>query len=91
MKKDRLEWVISGLNRYTLTKGEDQFVKSAERDFTEKSNLTQQQEERLEALYKEKSKLMPNKSLSPTRRKILRWNPLQEVSYKNHSLRTPCA
>ena len=69
MKRDRLEWVISGLNRYTLTKGEDQFVKSAEWDFTEKSNLTQQQEERLKTLYKEKSKLMPNKTLVSHKKK----------------------
>jgi len=62
MRKDRLEWVISGLNQYRLTEREDQFIKSVSQDFNEKDMLTEQQEEKLENLYKEKSKLIPNKN-----------------------------
>jgi hypothetical protein len=64
MNKERLEWVTSGLNQYKLTKNEDQFVKSALGDFDQKQMLTAQQEERLEILYKEKSKSKPNKNSS---------------------------
>ena len=64
MNKDRLEWVMSGLNQYSLTKAEDQFVKSAAEHFDQHMLLTVQQEERIETLYKEKSKLIPNKKSS---------------------------
>ncbi len=64
MNKERLEWVISGLNQYRLTKNEDQFIKSASVDFDQKQMLTEHQEERLENLYKEKSKSKPNKHSS---------------------------
>ena len=64
MNKERLEWVMSGLSQYKLTKNEDQFVKTALEDFEEKHELTELQEERLENLYKEKSKLIPNKNSS---------------------------
>ena len=64
MNKERLEWVMSGLNQYKLTKNEDQFIKSASGDFDQKQMLTERQEERLENLYKEKSKLKPNKNSS---------------------------
>ena len=62
MRKDRLEWIISGLNQYRLTEREDQFIKSLEQDFHQKEMLTEQQEDRIENLYKEKSKLIPNKN-----------------------------
>ena len=66
MDRERLEWIMSGLTRYNLTKNEDQFIVSAERDFNQKNMLTEQQEERLENLYKEKSRLIPTKNyLSP--------------------------
>jgi hypothetical protein len=45
---------VSGLNRYKLTQKEDQFIKSAEEDFNQNNMITEQQEERLESLYKEK-------------------------------------
>jgi len=61
MNKERLEWVMSGLNQYVLTKAEDQFLKTALEDFDKNQSLTEHQEERLESLYKEKSKLIPNK------------------------------
>jgi hypothetical protein len=64
MNKERLEWVMSGLNKHALTKTEDQFVKTALEDFEEKHALTELQEERLESLYKEKSKLIPNRNSS---------------------------
>jgi len=64
MDKERLEWVISGLSRYRLTKSEDEFIKSASGDFDKKQMLTERQEERLENLYKEKSKSKPNKNSS---------------------------
>jgi len=61
MNKDRFEWVMSGLNQYVLTKAEDQFLKGALQDFDKNQSLTEHQEKRLETLYKERSKLIPNK------------------------------
>jgi len=86
MDHERLEWIISGLSRYKLTERESQFVKSAEGDFNQKNMLTEQQEEKLESLYKEKSRFLPNKnyfsfkeSVSPektkTRRSRLKFMP----------------
>jgi len=46
MNKARLEWVISGLNQYALTKAEDQFLKTALGDFDKNHALTEQQEDR---------------------------------------------
>jgi hypothetical protein len=60
MNRERLDWVMSGLNQHTLTKAEDQFLKAALRDF-DKNALTEHQEERLESLYKLKSQSTPNK------------------------------
>ena len=62
MNKERLEWVMSGLNQYALSKTESQFIKTALEDFDKKQAMTEHQEERLESLYKEKSKLIPNKN-----------------------------
>ena len=61
MNKERLEWVMSGLNQHALTKAEDQFLKTALEDFGKKHALTEHQEEKLENLYKEKSQSIPNK------------------------------
>jgi len=61
MNKARLDWVMSGLNQYALTPGENLFLKTASADFDRNQALTEPQEERLETLYKEKSKLVPNK------------------------------
>ena len=86
MNKDRFEWVMSGLNQYALTKTEDQFVKTAVEDFDKNHTLTEHQEERLENLYKEKSKLIPNKSYfspksssSPGKRKLP--NPRKKIMH----------
>jgi hypothetical protein len=61
MNKNRLEWIMSGLNQYQLTKTEGQFVESALADFDQNHALTEDREERLETLYKEKSRLKPDK------------------------------
>ena len=63
MNKARLEWVISGLNQYALTTSEDLFLKTVSADFDKNQALTEHQEERLENLYKEKSRLIPNKKV----------------------------
>jgi hypothetical protein len=64
MNKQRLEWVMSGLNQHALTKTEDHFLQTVSADFDKNQALTEQQEERLENLYKQKSKLIPNKTSS---------------------------
>ncbi len=61
MNKGRLEWVMSGLNQYVLTTAEDLFLETVSVDFDKNQVLTERQEERIETLYKEKSKLAPNK------------------------------
>ena len=61
MNKARLEWVMSGLNQYALTTAEDLFLTTVSSDFDKNQALTERQEERLENLYKEKSRLIPNK------------------------------
>ena len=82
MEKERLKWIMSGLNHYKLTASEDQFVKSVEQGFNQKNMLTEQQEEKLEILYKEKSKLIPNRnyfspkeSSPPAKTKAKRFRP----------------
>jgi hypothetical protein len=55
---------MSGLSQYKLTENEDQFIKSVSGDFGQKQMLTERQEQRLENLYKEKSKSKPNKNSS---------------------------
>ena len=62
MNRDRLDWVMSGLTQYALTKTEDQFLKTAAADFDKNQALTEGQEKRLETLYKKKSQLAPNKN-----------------------------
>jgi hypothetical protein len=84
MNRERLEWVMSGLSQYKLTKNEDQFVKSASGDFDQKQMLTEHQEERLENLYKGKSKLKPNKNSSD-------YFSFQETTPKKARLRRPLA
>ena len=84
MNKERLEWVLSGLNQYKLTKNEDEFIKSALGDFDQKQTLTERQEERLETLYKEKSKTTPNKNFSDS-------SSFQKTPPKKGRLRKPFA
>lgn len=84
MNRERLEWVMSGLSQYRLTKNEDQFVKSASGHFDQKQMLTEHQEERLENLYKEKSKSKPNKNSSD-------YFSFQETAPKKARVRRPLA
>ena len=64
MDKARLDWVMSGLNQHVLTKAEDVFLKTASEDFDRNQTLSERQEERMEALYKQKSQLIPDKNRS---------------------------
>jgi hypothetical protein len=84
MNKERLEWVISGLSRYKLTKSEDQLIKSASGDFEQNQILTERQEERLEKLYEAKSKMAPNKT-SPD------YFTFKATSHKKERVRKPFA
>jgi len=63
MNKARLEWILSGLNRYKLTPTEDRFVKSIQQIFNEKNKLTDKEEEKLEGFYREKSRLVADRNL----------------------------
>jgi len=63
MNKARLEWILSGLNRYKLTPTEDRFVKSIQQVFGEKHMLTDKEEEKLEGFYREKSRLVADRNL----------------------------
>ena len=62
MNKQRLEWVMSGLNQHALTKTEDHFLQTVSADFDKNQALTAHQEERLELFYRQKSQLTPNKN-----------------------------
>ncbi len=62
MNKERLEWIVSGLNQYALTEAEEKFLKTVQEDFNKDQALTGKQEERLETLYEQKSKMTPNKN-----------------------------
>jgi len=78
MDKARLDWVMSGLSQYDLTKAEEVFLKTASEDFDRNQALTEKQEERIEALYKLKSQLIPNKSPSAPKespKKAKPWRP----------------
>ena len=86
MNKERLEWVLSGLNRYKLTQKEDQFVKSTEYDFNQKNMITEQQGEKLESLYKEKSKFIPNRDYFSPKESIPRERPRREGIFQNRRL-----
>jgi len=84
MNKEKLDWVMSGLNQHALAKTEDQFVKTALEDFEKNHTLAEHQEERLESLYKEKSKLIPNKNSSD-------YFSFKETSPKKARVRRPRA
>jgi hypothetical protein len=62
MNKERLEWVMSGLNQHALTKAEDHFLTVVSADFNKNQAITEHQEERLELFYRQKSQLIPNKN-----------------------------
>lgn len=56
MTKDRLHWIISGLDFNDLSLWEETFIESCERYFIKCGDLTEKQEEILERIYKEKSR-----------------------------------
>jgi len=60
MDKERIECILSGLNRYELTGLEKRFVQSVGQYLKEKSMLTDQQESILEGVYREKTGLIRN-------------------------------
>ena len=62
MDKQRLEWVMSGLNQHALTKTETHFLKVVSAAFDKNQAITALQEERLELFYRQKSQLTPNKN-----------------------------
>ena len=64
MDKERLECIMSGLNRYELTGLEKRFVQSVEQYFKKKSRLTDQQESVLERVYREKTRFIRDAVLS---------------------------
>ena len=67
MNKERLECIVSGLNRYELTGLEKRFVQSVGQYFKEKSMLTEQQESILEGVYREKTGFIRNAVFSTLR------------------------
>ena len=56
MTKDRLKWIISGLDFDKLTDWEEKRVEEWEKQFKEKGYLTDRQEEILERIFKEKGR-----------------------------------
>ncbi len=56
MIKDRLQWIIHGLDYERLTSWEEKFVEDVEGYFKRRGDLTDKQEEILERIYKEKSR-----------------------------------
>ncbi len=54
MTKDRLKWIISGIDFNKLNDWEENFVSSLEEQFDRRGNLTDKQEEIVERLYREK-------------------------------------
>lgn len=56
MTKDRLSWIIQGLDWEKLTEWEERFVEDIERYFRRKGDLTNKQEEIIERIYKEKGR-----------------------------------
>jgi hypothetical protein len=56
MTKDRLKWIISGLDFNSLTEWEEKFVESVEKYFKIHGDLTEKQEETLERIFAEKTR-----------------------------------
>jgi hypothetical protein len=56
MTKDRLSWIISGLDFNSLSNWEEKFIESAEKYFKKHGDLTEAQEDKLEDIFKEKSR-----------------------------------
>ena len=56
MTKDRLAWIITGLDYELLTDWEEKFIESIEIYFKRKGDLTDLQEEIVERIYREKGR-----------------------------------
>ncbi len=56
MTKDRLSWIISGLDFNDLSPWEEKFCESCESSFKRHDDLTDKQEEILERIYREKGR-----------------------------------
>jgi len=56
LTKDRLDWVISGLDFELLNDWEEEFVESVETFFKKNGYLTENQEDKLEEIYRKKSR-----------------------------------
>lgn len=56
MTKDRLKWIITGIDWEKLTPWEEKFVEDVEGYFGRKGDLTDKQEEILERIHKEKGR-----------------------------------
>jgi hypothetical protein len=83
MNKERLEWIMSGLNRYNLTKGENQFVKSAEQDFNQKNKLTEKQEEKLGIFIRKSQDFYPIETISLPRKMFPQGRPGRKDPVQN--------
>lgn len=55
MTRDRMEWVLSGLNRTGLNKFEKGFIKQVQGKFERVGNLSASEERQLEQIYRTKS------------------------------------
>jgi len=56
MTKDRLEWIIGGLDFNLLTPWEERFVEEMELKFHRTGDLNERQEKKLEEIYRERSR-----------------------------------
>jgi hypothetical protein len=56
MTKDRLDWVIRGLDWEKLSSWEEKFVESVETFFKKNGYLSENQEDKLEEIYRKKSR-----------------------------------
>jgi hypothetical protein len=56
MTKDRLSWIISGLDFNDLSEWEERFVESVEKYFKGHGDLTEDQENKLEEIFRDKSR-----------------------------------
>ncbi len=56
MTKDRLSWIISGLDFNDLSLWEQKFMESCESYFKRYGDLTDKQEEILERIYRDKGR-----------------------------------
>lgn len=55
MTKNRLDWIIKGLDWEKLTNWEEKFVEACEKGFKKYGDLTVKMEEVLERIFREKS------------------------------------